>query len=163
MPPTENKCRLTGLGVYSLTVSDFTKAEEFYCRRLGFHQIFVTRSIQGVFERGLMILERDRVSLSLSKPFGERYSEGKTQILVSDMSALFDEFTAKGVEINFDVTNQVTGYRLMRVYDPDGNQLEFIMFSKWEGEKPSKSDLEARLQAHIQKLLSDSWKKHRRY
>jgi uncharacterized glyoxalase superfamily protein PhnB len=108
-----------------LHVSSSAAAEEFYCARLGFTRLFAWRPDPAKSDPGYLGLARDDARLHLSSFPGDGVSGGVVFLEVEDVSALWAEFTARGVPIALPPTDQSWGNREMYVVDADGNALRF--------------------------------------
>ncbi len=109
-----------------LHVSDSAAAEDFYCRRLGFQRHLAYRPDPALADPCYLGLARDGLRLDLSSFSGDGVPGGVVGITVSDVDALYAEFTAQQVSVALPPTDQTWGQREMYVKDADGNSLRFI-------------------------------------
>ena len=109
-----------------LHVTDSAAAEAFYCGRLGFERLFAYRPDAARADPCFLGLARDGLRLDLSSHSGDGVPGGVVGIHVTDVDALYAEFTARQVPIALAPTDQTWGQREMYVKDADGNSLRFI-------------------------------------
>ena len=97
-------------------VRDLGAARAFYKEKLGFTEMFVE---EGEWSK----LERNGMEIGLAR--GEPEEDGGVaHVDVDDVKATADELRAAGVEIG--VVFELHGaMRLLDVFDPDGNRLQF--------------------------------------
>jgi uncharacterized glyoxalase superfamily protein PhnB len=108
-----------------LHVSNFAVAQQFYSK-LGFLLEFSRRADRTKSDPGYASIVRDGARLHLSSFPGDGASGSVINLMVDNVDALFDEFSAKHVPIAVAPVNQVWGTREMYVKDADGNSLRFI-------------------------------------
>jgi catechol 2,3-dioxygenase-like lactoylglutathione lyase family enzyme len=98
-------------------VRDLDAAREFYTKKLGFTEIF--RDDDDDWSK----LERSGMEIGLAQ--GEPQEDGGVaHVDVDDVKAVADEFRDAGVEVG--VVFELHGaMRLLDVFDPDGNRLQF--------------------------------------
>jgi catechol 2,3-dioxygenase-like lactoylglutathione lyase family enzyme len=108
-----------------LHVTSSTAAEEFYCDRLGFNQVFAYRPFGGA-DPCYMGVARDDVELHLSSFSGDGVAGGVVFFGIRDIDELHKELKAKGVAIALEPTDQSWGNREMYVHDADNNSLRFV-------------------------------------
>jgi catechol 2,3-dioxygenase-like lactoylglutathione lyase family enzyme len=113
------------LGIPVLHISSATSAEDFYCRRLGFHLEFARRGNPNQTDPCYLGVSRDTAWLHLSSFSGDGILGTVVNFVVDDVDALHSEFLAKGIPIALQPVNQTWGTREMYVKDPDGNSLRF--------------------------------------
>jgi catechol 2,3-dioxygenase-like lactoylglutathione lyase family enzyme len=99
-------------------VRDLEAGREFYTRKLGFTETYLDADGEWVQ------LERDgsEIGLAQGEPQGE---EGAVvHVEVGDVKAVADELRDDGVDVGvvFELHGQM---RLLDVFDPDGNRLQF--------------------------------------
>jgi uncharacterized glyoxalase superfamily protein PhnB len=109
-----------------LHVSNAAAAAKFYCEGLGFTLEFAHRPEGVETDPCYMGISRGGVWLNLSSFSGDGVPGGVANLLVEDVDALYEEFTARGVPIDLAPTNQTWGTREMYVKDADRNCLRFI-------------------------------------
>ena len=98
-------------------VRDLETARDFYARKLGFTE--TSRDEQ----EGWVKLERSSAIVGLTE--GEPQSDGGVAVVdVDDVKAVAEQLRSEGVEIGvvFELHGEM---RLLDVYDPDGNRLQF--------------------------------------
>jgi len=98
-------------------VRDLGAGRAFYTQKLGFKETFVDEQ-----DRWAQ-LQRNETEIGLAE--GEPQEEGSVaHVDVDDVKALADELRNDGVEIGvvFELHNEI---RLLDVFDPDGNRLQF--------------------------------------
>jgi catechol 2,3-dioxygenase-like lactoylglutathione lyase family enzyme len=98
-------------------VRDLGAGRAFYTQKLGFTETFVDEQ-----DRWAQ-LQRNETEIGLAE--GEPQEEGSVaHVDVDDVKALAEELRADGVEIGvvFELHNEI---RLLDVFDPDGNRLQF--------------------------------------
>jgi catechol 2,3-dioxygenase-like lactoylglutathione lyase family enzyme len=98
-------------------VRDLEAARAFYTNKLGFTETYVDH------EDGWVKLERGGMVIGLAQ--GEPQEDaGVAHIDVTDVKAVAEELRTHGVEVGvvFELHGEM---RLLDVYDPDGNRLEF--------------------------------------
>jgi len=98
-------------------VRDFGAARDFYREKLGF-----TETVANEEERWAT-LERDETVIGLAE--GEPQTDGGVaHVDVSDVKSVADDLRADGVEVGvvFELHGEM---RLLDVFDPDGNRLQF--------------------------------------
>jgi len=109
-----------------LHVNAIATAEQFYCRSLGFTQLFAYRIDETQKDPCYMGLMRDNVELHVSSFPGDGVAGGVVFLGVEDVDELHRELRAKGVMIDLEPTNQSWGNREMYVRDPDRNSIRFV-------------------------------------
>jgi uncharacterized glyoxalase superfamily protein PhnB len=107
-----------------LHVTNSLAAEEFYCRRLGFHTDFANRG--DAADPCYMGVSRDDAQIHLSSFPGDGRTGGVVFVTVDDVDALYADLRRAGVPIALEPTDQTWGNREMYVRDPDGNCMRFI-------------------------------------
>jgi extradiol dioxygenase family protein len=98
-------------------VRDLGAGRAFYTQKLGFTETFVDEQ-----DRWAQ-LQRNETEIGLAE--GEPQEEGSVaHVDVDDVKALAEELRNEGVEIGvvFELHNEI---RLLDVFDPDGNRLQF--------------------------------------
>jgi extradiol dioxygenase family protein len=97
-------------------VRDLQAARAFYKERLGFSETYVDAD-------GWVKLERNGMEIGLAE--GEPQEDGGVaHVDVDDVKAVAEELRADGVEVGvvFELHGEM---RLLDVFDPDGNRLQF--------------------------------------
>jgi catechol 2,3-dioxygenase-like lactoylglutathione lyase family enzyme len=98
-------------------VRDLDAGRAFYTQKLGFTETYVDE------KDGWAQLQRNETEIGIAQ--GEPEEEGSVaHIDVDDVKALADELRNEGVEVGvvFELHNEI---RLLDVFDPDGNRLQF--------------------------------------
>lgn len=98
-------------------VRDLDAARAFYTGKLGFDETYV--DAEGSWAK----LERNGMEIGLAK--GEPQEEGGVaHVDVADIKSVADELRAAGVDVGvvFELHGEM---RLLDVFDPDGNRLQF--------------------------------------
>jgi catechol 2,3-dioxygenase-like lactoylglutathione lyase family enzyme len=98
-------------------VRDLTAARAFYTSKLGFTEIYVDED--GTWAK----LERAGMEIGLAE--GEPEEEGGVaHVDVDDVKSIAEELRTAGVDVGvvFELHGQM---RLLDVFDPDGNRLQF--------------------------------------
>ena len=108
-----------------LGVSDSRAASDFYCGKLGFGKQFEYRPRPDRDAPCRMGLSRGDATIRVSSFSGDSVPCVGVIMWTSDVDGLRAEFTAKGVHIDMEPTDQSWGTREMHVRDADGNLLVF--------------------------------------
>jgi catechol 2,3-dioxygenase-like lactoylglutathione lyase family enzyme len=98
-------------------VRDLDAGRAFYKGKLGFNETYVDG------DGGWVKLERNGMEIGLAE--GDPRDEGGVALVdVPDVKAVADELRNEGVEVGvvFELHGEM---RLLDVYDPDGNRLQF--------------------------------------
>ena len=98
-------------------VRDLAAGREFYTRKLGFTETYVDS------DGSWVKLERDGMEIGLAE--GEPHEDsGVAHVDVQDVKAVAEELRNDGVEVGvvFELHGEM---RLVDVFDPDGNRLQF--------------------------------------
>jgi catechol 2,3-dioxygenase-like lactoylglutathione lyase family enzyme len=98
-------------------VRDFDAARAFYTQKLGFKVTYLDTT------DGWARLERNGTEISLAE--GEPEEDGVVaHVDVEDVKAVAEELRTEGVEVGvvFELHGEM---RLLDVFDPDGNRLQF--------------------------------------
>jgi len=97
-------------------VRDFDAARAFYKQKLGFTETFVD---EGTWSK----LERNGMEIGLA-PGEPQEDGGVAHVDVDDVKAAAEELRRAGVEIGvvFELHGEI---RLLDVFDPDGNRVQF--------------------------------------
>jgi len=115
---------ITGV-VPIVAVSDSGRAEDYYCRVLGFEKFFSYQTDPSRGEPRCLGVARDGVSLHLQSFKPERAGMTDAYFWVEDFDQLYAEVFARGAAIQLPPTDQTWGTRETAVRDPDGNVLVF--------------------------------------
>ena len=108
-----------------IAVSDSRRAEDYYCRILGFTKLFAYHPDQTKAEPCYISVGRDGVVLHLQSFKPERAGMTDAFIYVENVDGLFAEFSGKGANCLLPPTDQSWNNREMGIRDPDGNVLVF--------------------------------------
>ena len=108
-----------------IAVSDSARAEDYYCRVLGFQKMFAYPQEASKPDPRYLGVARDGVWLHLQSFKPERAGMTDAFLWVADVDLLHDEFAARGAVVQLPPTNQTWGTRETGIRDPDGNVLVF--------------------------------------
>jgi uncharacterized glyoxalase superfamily protein PhnB len=108
-----------------ISVSDSFKAEEYYCKVLGFQRMFAYRPNPEKSDPGYLGLARDGVWLHLDSFKPERAGLQGAFFSVADVDQFHAEYSARGAICQLPPTDQTWGDREMHIRDQDGNVLCF--------------------------------------
>ena len=99
-------------------VRDLDAGREFYTRKLGFTETYV--DAEGRWAK----LERNATEIGLAEGEPQGADGAVAHVDVADAKATADELRSEGVEVGvvFELHGEM---RLLDVYDPDGNRLQF--------------------------------------
>jgi catechol 2,3-dioxygenase-like lactoylglutathione lyase family enzyme len=99
-------------------VRDFDAGRDFYARRLGFTETYV--DADGRWAK----LERNGIEIGLAEGEPQGDDGGVAHVDVGDVKAVAEELRKDGVDVGvvFELHGQM---RLLDVFDPDGNRLQF--------------------------------------
>jgi catechol 2,3-dioxygenase-like lactoylglutathione lyase family enzyme len=99
-------------------VRDLAAGREFYTRKLGFTETYV--DAEGAWAK----LERGGAEIGLAEGEPQGDDGGVAHVDVGDVKAVAEELRDDGVEVGvvFELHGQM---RLLDVYDPDGNRVQF--------------------------------------
>ena len=98
-------------------VRDLDAARAFYTRKLGFTETYLNEDDR------CAQLQRNETEIGIAQ--GEPQDDGSVaHVDVDDVKALAEELRNEGVEVGvvFELHNEI---RLLDVFDPDGNRLQF--------------------------------------
>ena len=99
-------------------VRDLEAGRQFYTRKLGFIETYVDADGRWVK------LERNATEIGLAEGEPQGEDGGVAHVDVADVKAVADELRSDGVDVG--VVLELHGQmRLLDVYDPDGNRLQF--------------------------------------
>src|SRR2546427_12764758 len=108
-----------------IAVSDSARAEDYYCRVLGFQKMFAYPPDAPKPDPRYLGVARDGVWLHLQSYKPERAGMTDAFLWVADVDRLHDEVSARGAVVQLPPTNQTWGTREAGIRDPDGNVLVF--------------------------------------
>jgi len=108
-----------------IAVSDSARAEDYYCRVLGFQKMFAYSADPATPEPRYLGVARDGVWLHLHSFKPERAGMTDAFLWVDDVDGLHAEFAARGAVVQLPPTDQTWGTRETGIRDPDGNVLVF--------------------------------------
>ncbi len=108
-----------------IAVSDSARAEDYYCRVLGFQKMFAYPPDAVKPDPRYLGIARDGVWLHLQSYKPERAGMTDAFIWVADVDRLHEELSSRGAAVQLPPTDQTWGTREMGVRDPDGNVLVF--------------------------------------
>ena len=114
-----------------LHISDPVRAENFYCKQLGFTKTFAYLPFgnNGPCYIGLV---RDGVTIHLSSFSGDGTPANTAVLIVDHVDSLYDEFISRGVQVDLLPTDQNWGNREMYIKDADNNSLRFTQWEQHE-------------------------------
>ena len=108
-----------------IAVSDSVRAEDYYCRVLGFEKKFAYRPDPSRVDPCYLGVARDGVYLHLQSFKRERAGMTDAFLWVTDTDRLHQEVAARGAIVQLPPTDQTWGTRETGIRDPDGNVLVF--------------------------------------
>ena len=108
-----------------LSVVDSVRAEDYYCRVLGFEKRFAYRPDPNRQDPCYLGVARDGVVLHLHSFKPERAGMTDAFLNVTSVDELYTEFSARGATIHMPPTDQTWGNRELAIRDPNGNVLVF--------------------------------------
>jgi catechol 2,3-dioxygenase-like lactoylglutathione lyase family enzyme len=108
-----------------IAVSDSARAEDYYCRVLGFTRMSVYPPDAARPDPRYLGLARDGVWVHLQSYKPERAGMTDAFFWVADVDQLHEEFRGRGAVVQLPPTDQSWGLREMGIRDPDGNVLGF--------------------------------------
>jgi uncharacterized glyoxalase superfamily protein PhnB len=117
--------RLLTSAVPVIAVSDSARAEDYYCRILGFQKKSVYRPDISKIDPCYLAIARDDVWLHLESFRPDRAGLTGAFIWVTDVDRLHEELSARGAIVRLPPTDQTWGTRELHISDPDGNVLGF--------------------------------------
>lgn len=112
-----------------LAVSNSARAEDYYCRVLGFQKTFAYRPDPNRGDPCYLGVARDGVTLHLDSFKPERAGTTGAFLCVSDVDRLHAEVSARGAICQLPPTDQTWGNRETHIRDQDGNVLCFARVS----------------------------------
>jgi len=102
-----------------IAVSDSARAEDYYCRVLGFQKMFAYPLEASQPDPRYLGVARDGVWLHLQSFKPERAGMTDAFLWVADVDLLHDEFAGRGAVVQLPPTNQTWGTRETGIRDPD--------------------------------------------
>src|SRR4051794_4647694 len=108
-----------------IAISDSVRAEDYYCRVLGFEKMFAYRPDPSKVDPCYLGVARDGVYLHLESFRPARAGLTDTFLWVDDVDALHAGFVARGAVVKLPPTDQTWGNRETGIVDPDGNTIVF--------------------------------------
>ena len=108
-----------------IAVSSSAKAEDYYCRILGFQKVFAHRPDPAKPDPCYLGVARDGVTLHLESFRRERAGKTSAFLWVSDVDQLYQEISTRGANTQMAPTHQTWGNRETHIRDQDGNALCF--------------------------------------
>jgi uncharacterized glyoxalase superfamily protein PhnB len=108
-----------------IAVSNSARAEDYYCRVLGFQTLFAYRQDASRSDPCYLGIARDGVALHLQSFKPERAGMTDAFLWVADVDLLYAEISTRGAAVQHPPTNQTWGAREAAVRDLDGNVLVF--------------------------------------
>jgi uncharacterized glyoxalase superfamily protein PhnB len=108
-----------------IAVRDSAKAEDYYCRVLGFQKMFAYPPDATRPDPRYLGVARDGVWLHLQSYKPERAGMTDAFLWVADVDRLHAELSARGAVVQLPPTKQTWGTRETGIRDPDGNVLVF--------------------------------------
>ena len=108
-----------------IAVSDSARAEDYYCRVLGFQKMSAYPADPARPDPRYLALARDGVWLHLQSYKPERAGMTDAFFWVTDVDRLHEELRSGGAVVQLPPTDQTWGIREMGIRDPDGNVLSF--------------------------------------
>ena len=108
-----------------IAVSDSARAEDYYCRVLGFQKMSAYPPDATRPDPRYLALARDGVWLHLQSYKPQRAGMTDAFLWVTDVDRLYEELSARGAVVQLPPTDQTRGIREMGIRDPDGNVLGF--------------------------------------
>jgi len=104
-----------------IAVSNSARAEDYYCRVLGFEKKSAYPPDPARPDPRYICVARDDVALHLQSYKPERAGMTDALLWVSDVNALHAEVAARGALVQLPPTDQTWGTRETGIRDPDGN------------------------------------------
>jgi uncharacterized glyoxalase superfamily protein PhnB len=110
-----------------IVVSDSFRAEDYYCKVLGFQKMFAYRPDPNKNDPCYLGVARDGVQLHLHSFKPERAGLTDVFLYVADVDQLYSDLLARGAICALPPTDQTWGTREMHIRDLDGNVLCFAV------------------------------------
>src|SRR6266403_1381838 len=92
-----------------IAVSDSTRAEDYYCRVLGFQKMFAYPPVAPKPDPRYIGVDRDVVWLHLQANKPEKAGMTDANLSVADVDRLHDELSGRGAVVQLPPTNQTWG------------------------------------------------------
>jgi uncharacterized glyoxalase superfamily protein PhnB len=108
-----------------LAVADSARAEDYYCRVLGFQKVFAYRPDPARSDPCYLGVSRNGVTLHLDSFKPERAGATNAYLYVTDVDRFHVAISARGAICQLPPTDQSWGNRETHIRDPDGNVLCF--------------------------------------
>src|SRR5947209_619719 len=108
-----------------IAITDSDRAEDYYCRVLGFKKAFDYRPNTSKRDPRYLGIDRDGVSLHLQSFKPERAGMTDAFLWVANVDLFYDEISARRAVTQLPPTDQTWGTREAGIRDPDGNVLVF--------------------------------------
>ena len=108
-----------------IAVSNSARAEDYYCRVLGFQKLFAYRPDPQKQDPCYLGVGRDGFAIHLHSFKPERAGKTDAFFLVEDVDQLYCEFSAREANCPLTPTDQTWGNREIHIRDQDGNTLCF--------------------------------------
>jgi catechol 2,3-dioxygenase-like lactoylglutathione lyase family enzyme len=111
-------------------VRDLSAARAFYTHKLGFKEVYLDADTTWAK------LERAGMEVGLAEGEPSEQDGGVAHVDVPDLKNVADELRSEGVKVGvvFELHGEI---RLLDVFDPDGNRLQFAEELKHHGPAPS--------------------------
>jgi uncharacterized glyoxalase superfamily protein PhnB len=109
-----------------IAVSNSARAEDYYCRVLGFTKMFAYPP-EATTEPRYLGVARDGFWLHLQTYKPDRAGKTDAFFWVTDVDRLHEEVAARGAVVQLPPTDQTWGTRETGIRDPDGNVLVFAV------------------------------------
>lgn len=109
-------------------VDNSEKALSFYCDKLGFTLVSTYRPAQA--DPAYCVLSREGATFHLSSFSGDGVAGNILMLRVDDIHALYDELSAKAVDMGQGILQQTWGTEEIYIRDPDGNSVRFQQLGK---------------------------------
>jgi uncharacterized glyoxalase superfamily protein PhnB len=116
-----------------IAVADLLRAEDYYCKNLGFEKLFAYRPDPTKVEPCYLGVARDGVTLHLQSFKRERAGMTDAFLYVTDVDQLLAELSARGANCQLPPTDQTWRTREIGIRDPDGNVLVFATQTEKNG------------------------------
>jgi uncharacterized glyoxalase superfamily protein PhnB len=110
-----------------LRVTSSARAEEFYCKQLGFTVESSYRIDDRKADPAYLVMVRDGVWLHVSSFSGDGVAGQCVYLAVDDVDAAYEEVSGRGARFEMAPVDQTWGTREAYVRDPDGNSIRFTM------------------------------------